>query len=136
MKNHLSLALLFIFCCLTSSAQVDVTNTGIIKITSVSDTFFITGNFTNNASATLNNNGNLYVTGNITNNQSTDLAGTGTFFLTGTANQNISTTSAFTNVAINKTAGIASLLNNVTINGLLNLSSNTSRLAIVIHERL
>ena len=130
MKNHLCLTFLFISSSIISSAQLDVTNTGTIKITSVSDTFFITGNFTNAISATLNNNGNLYVKGNITNNQSTNLSGTGTIFLTGISTQNISSTSAFTNITINKTAGSVALLTSSTINGLLNLSSITSRLSI------
>lgn len=46
--------------------------------------------------------------------------GTSTFVLNGTGNQDISSRSAFNNFTVNKTTGATTLLNNLTVNGVLN----------------
>ena len=123
MIKKYSIILLFICCSLNSTEQVILVNTGIVRISSTSDTLFINGNFTNNSSADISNNGNVYVKGDIINNQPTAITGNGTLFLNGTANQNISSVSAFNNLTLNKPTGKVILLTNLTVDGILNFIS-------------
>ena len=61
---------------LLTSAQVDITNNGILYITGSTDTVSVTGNFTNASSASLTNNGRFYAKQNYTNNQASTPVGT------------------------------------------------------------
>lgn len=98
-------------------AQQAVSNSGNLQIYSGAS-FSGFGNFTNNSSGILVNNGNLYVKGNITNDQSSMAAGTGTLFLNGSSAQSVAGSQAFKtyNLETNNSAGI-SLDNDLSVSG-------------------
>ncbi len=117
--------LIFYSAVLLTSAQVDITNNGILYITGSTDTVSVTGNFTNVSSASLTNNGSFYAKQNYTNNQVSTPVGTGELILNGTGAQYISTTStsAFYKLTINKASGLAALSSAVTINNTLTFTA-------------
>ncbi|MEJ7627135.1 MAG: hypothetical protein WKF35_09740 [Ferruginibacter sp.] len=119
MKTFFS-CILFLSFSFLSSAQVDITNRGIVKLTGSTDTFFMNGNFTNTSSAELMNDGNVFIKGDLVNEQVPYLGGTGIIFMNGTIDQNLSSTSAFTNLTINKTVGKVILSTNALIRNTLN----------------
>ena len=72
-----------------SNAQQALSNSGNLQIhTGASISGF--GNFTNNSSGVLINNGSFNLKGNITNDQSAMSAGTGTLYLNGSVAQSVS----------------------------------------------
>ena len=90
-----------------TNAQQAFTNSGNLQIhpgASVSGA----GNFTNNSTGVLVNNGNLYVKGNISNDQSSMSAGTGTLYLNGTTAQSVNGSQTFKtyNLETNNSTGI------------------------------
>ena len=82
-KNIPILIIIFLLMYTGISAQVNLQNTGIVYISSASDTFFVAASFTNASGAALTNNGRLYVKQDITNNQAAMATGTGTLILSG-----------------------------------------------------
>ncbi len=114
-------------CCAVhyTNAQIDLTNTGVLSIGSGTDTFSISGNFSNTSSASFTNNGKVYAKENYTNNQASTPVGTGELILNGTGAQSISTTSTspFYRLTINKASGLATLASAVTVNNTLTLSA-------------
>lgn len=116
-----------IFCStvLLVSAQVDVTNNGVLYITGNTDTVSVIGSFTNATSASLTNNGRFYAKQNYTNNQASTPVGSGELTLNGTGAQYISTTSAsaFYKLTVNKASGLATLSSAVTINNTLTFTA-------------
>lgn len=100
-----------------ADAQVGITNTGTLQINSGAS---VTGmaDFTNTASGSFVNNGNLYLSGNISNSQSGMSAGTGTLFLNGSSAQSINGTQVLKtyNLVTNNTSGII-LNNNLSVSG-------------------
>lgn len=116
--HHISLACLCL-CTYAVSAQTGITNTGILKVSSTSDTLYIKGDLTNASTATLTNNGSLYVKGSVTNDQASMSAGTGTLYMTGTLAQSVNGSAAFKtwNFVSDNPVGI--LLNNdLSVSGL------------------
>lgn len=107
-------------CCafLFAGAQTDLTNTGTLYIGSGTDTFSMSGNFTNLSTGSLNNNSRMFVKGNFVNQQVSTAVGTGELILNGTGAQFITTTSTspFYKLNINKVSGLATLSSAVTIN--------------------
>lgn len=101
-----------------SFAQVNITNTGSLKISSSTDTLYINGNFTNSSAASLINNGKLYVKGNLKNDQASMSAGTGTLYLNGGSAQTLSGSQIFKtyNFVSNNSSGIT-LNNNLSVSG-------------------
>jgi hypothetical protein len=77
------------------SAQVSVTNTGILYITGSSDILYINGSFTNSSSAAFTNNGHFHVKQNLTNDEAAMTIGVGTLYLNGTSAQIVSGTQIF-----------------------------------------
>lgn len=118
---------LLVFCAtvLLTSAQVDVTNNGVLYIAGSTDTLSVIGNFTNATSASLTNNGRFYAKQNYTNNQASTPVGTGELTLNGTGAQYISTTSTspFYKLTVNKASGLATLASAVTINNTLTFTA-------------
>src|SRR6185503_2935185 len=95
MKANKFLTLIAIAISTIVNAQVDLTNTGVLRISTGSDILFINGNFTNTSAGSLTNNGQLHVKQNLTNDQSAMSAGTGILYLTGSAAQSVSGTQIF-----------------------------------------
>ena len=93
-------------------SQMNVTNTGTLKISSSTDTLYINGDFTNSSAASLTNNGKLYVKQNLTNDQASMSAGTGTLYLNGISTQTVGGSQIFKayDFVSNNSAGI--ILNN------------------------
>ena len=93
-------------------AQVNVTNTGTLKVSSGTDTLYINGAFTNNSGSALTNNGQFYIKGNLTNDQSSMTVGTGTLYLNGSSTQTVGGSQIFKtyNFVSNNSSGIT--LNN------------------------
>lgn len=118
---------LLVFCAtvLLTSAQVDVTNNGVLYIAGSTDTLSVIGNFTNATSASLTNNGRFYAKQNYTNNQASTPVGTGELTLNGTGAQYISTTSTspFYKLTVNKASGLATLASAVTIDNTLTFTA-------------
>lgn len=117
--------LVFYATVLLTSAQVDITNNGILYITGSTDTISVTGNFTNASSASLTNNGRVYAKQNYTNNQASTPVGTGELTLNGTGAQYLTTTSTspFYKLTVNKASGLATLSSAVTINNTLTFTA-------------
>jgi len=115
--NKILLSLLLLFS-IVAQAQVDLTNTGILKISSGSDILFINGNFTNTPAAALTNNGHLYVKQNITNEQASMTIGTGTLYINGGSAQTVNGSQIFKtwHLVSNNSAGIT-LNNDLSISG-------------------
>lgn len=99
-------------------AQTAATNTGILYITGSTNILYAANDFTNNAGASLTNNGQLYIRGNLSNAQTSMAVGTGTLFLNGAAAQAINGTQTFKtyNLNTNNTSGVT-LNNNLSISG-------------------
>jgi hypothetical protein len=98
-------ALLFV---IYGRTQVVLYNDGTLKLTGSSDIVYITGGFTNTASASLTNNGNLYVEGHLVNNQAMTLPAAGSLYLNGTSAQQVSGTQTFKtyNLISNNNSGV------------------------------
>jgi hypothetical protein len=109
-----------------AEAQTAVTNTGILYLSTSSDIFHISGDFTNNSGAALTNNGNLYVKGNLTNNQSSMAIGSGTLYLNGTSGQTVSVGQIF------KTYNLVTNSSGVTLNNDLSVSNTHTFTAGII----
>ncbi len=74
------LTLCFIICAAHfASAQTAATNIGILYITGNTDILYAANDFTNNAGASLTNNGQFYVRGNLLNAQVSMSAGSGAY---------------------------------------------------------
>jgi len=117
-KNILIHGIIFLIMTTAVSAQVNVQNTGIVYISSATDTFFVAASLTNASGAALTNNGALYVKQDISNAQSSMAVGTGTLFLNGSTTQAINGTQVFKtfNLVTNNAAGIT-LNNNLSVSG-------------------
>ena len=94
-----------------SFAQLAVTNTGNMQLHSGASVASY-GNFTNNSSASLVNNGSLYLKKDISNDQGSMNAGTGSLYLDGNTVQDLNGTATFKtfNLVTDNTQGIT--LNN------------------------
>ena len=103
---------------LVAGAQVNVTNQGVLFISSSTDILYINGDFSNNATGSLTNNGKLYVSQALTNDQSSMSAGIGTLYLNGSASQLVSGSQVFKtyNLVTDNGAGIT-LNNDLSISG-------------------
>lgn len=103
---------------LGAKAQGDLGNTGIVYISSATDTLYIGGTLTNASGSALTNNGQLYVRQHISNAQSGMAVGTGMLLLTGTTSQSIGGAQPFKtfNLTTNNSAGIV-LNSNLDISG-------------------
>lgn len=114
-KIFISIFVLFI--CTTAFSQQAFNNSGNLQLHSGASVCGF-GNFTNNSSGVLVNNGSLYVKGNITNDQSSMSAGAGTFYLNGTSAQSVNGAQTFktNNLVTNNSAGIT-LNNNLSLSG-------------------
>ena len=105
-------------------AQVDMHNTGILFITGNTDTVFVNGNFSNNVTAALSNNGMLYIKHDLSNYQASMITGTGTLYLSGTAAQAVNGTQPFkTNNLFSANAAGIIINNNLSVAGLHTFSS-------------
>lgn len=106
-----------------SAASAQVQNTGMIHISSSSDILYINYAFTNAATSTLTNNGQLYVQQGLANSEAMT-AGTGTLYLAGSANQSVSGSQPFKtyNLVTNNSAGIT-LNNNLHVTNLHTFTS-------------
>ncbi|MBC7904908.1 MAG: T9SS type A sorting domain-containing protein [Gemmatimonadaceae bacterium] len=116
--SKLLLGLGFLAMSTAVSAQVDLTNTGTLYLSSGTDVLYVNGIMTNNASGLLTNNGALHLRGNLVNNQATMAVGTGTLFLNGSALQTVSGAQQFRtfNFVSSNAAGIL-LSNNLSVSG-------------------
>ena len=130
MKNIFTLCIILLCSSKIIIAQTSFSNNGILKISNATDTFFINGNFTNNAAANFINEGNFFIQGNFINNQTAALSCNGTIAFTGSNSQSVSSTNALTNITVNKAAGSVTLGSNIGITGTLKLTSTTSKLSI------
>ena len=112
---YIVLALLVSF---ASSAQVNVTNTGTLKLSSSTDTLYVNGDFTNNSGSAFTNNGQFYVKQNLTNNEASMSAGTGKLYLNGSSAQTVGGSQIFKtyNFVSNNSAGIT-LNNDLSVSG-------------------
>ena len=119
MKNSILIVLLSVFLSNSLKAQTSLTNTGILYVSTSSDILYVTGNVTNNSSASLTNNGNLYVRGNLTNNQASMSTGTGTLYLNGSSAQAVGGTEPFKTYHLNtnNTSGGIAINNNLSVSG-------------------
>ena len=90
MKSSKLLLIISILYSAIIHAQVNVTNTGTLKLSIGSDTLYINGAFTNNSGSAFTNNGQFYVKQDLTNDQSSMTVGTGTLYLNGSGAQTIS----------------------------------------------
>jgi hypothetical protein len=99
-------------------SQINLQNTGILFISSTTDTVYINGDLTNTSAAALSNSGKLYLKQNLINDQASMATGTGTLFLNGSIAQTVSGTNVFKtfNLVTNNAAGIT-LNNNLSIGG-------------------
>jgi hypothetical protein len=104
--------------CMSANGQVNVQNTGILSLTTNSDTLFISGSFVNANTSSFINNGHLQVKQTLTNNQSAMSVGTGTLYMNGTLAQSVSGSQVFKtfNLITNNTAGIT-LNNDLSVSG-------------------
>jgi hypothetical protein len=116
--RKISLPVLLLLFYSYTSAQVDLSNTGILHISHGSDTLYINGAFSNSSSAAFVNNGNFYLKQNLSNSQASMSIGTGTFYMNGSALQSVEGSETFKtfNLVSNNTSGIV-LNNNLSISG-------------------
>lgn len=112
-------------------AQTDVQNSGVLYISSDTDSFYVGGNFTNQSSGSLTNNGKFYLARNFSNLQAATPQGTGELILFGSISQTVSTTSnsPFNKLTINKTTNNATLASEITINNELKFTAGKLSLA-------
>ena len=98
--------------------QVNVTNTGTLKVSVSTDTLYVNGNFSNASTAALTNNGKFYIKQDLTNDQSLMAVGTGTLYLNGNSAQTVSGSQTFKtyNFVSNNSSGIT-LNNNLSVSG-------------------
>jgi hypothetical protein len=117
--------------CLSSFAQVNLSNQGTLYVSSGTDTLYVNGDFTNTSAAALTNNGKFYVKQNLSNDQVSMAIGTGTLYLNGSAAQSVYGAQQFKtyNLVTNNNSGIT-INNDLSIsgthtftNGLINTSS-------------
>ncbi len=102
----------------TVQAQLNTTNNGILYINGNSTVVTINGSFTNSATATLTNNGQLVLKSNLVNNEAAITAGTGTLALTGTTAQTVSGSHPFKTHHFNTNNAAGIVLNtNVVVSG-------------------
>jgi hypothetical protein len=110
MKKLLLLALVYSFFA-KGNAQQAITNSGNLQVHSGGSlTGF--GNFSNAATATLVNNGNMYLRGTLTNDQPSMTAGNGTLYLDGTSSQAVAGAQAFRTNHLNTDNAAGIVLNN------------------------
>ena len=117
------ISIFVLFICATAFSQQAFTNSGNLQLhAGASISGF--GNFTNNSSGVLVNNGSFYLKGNITNNQSSMSAGAGVFYLNGTSAQSVDGAQTFKtyNLQTNNSAGIT-LNNNLSVSGIHTFSA-------------
>ncbi len=103
--------------CVYSNAQEAFTNSGNLQIhTGASITGF--GNFTNNSSGALTNNGSFYIKGNLSNDQASMTVGSGTLYLNGSSAQSVNGAQTFktSDLVTNNSAGIT-INNNLSVSG-------------------
>jgi hypothetical protein len=107
------------------SAQTDVQNTGVLFISSGTDSFFIGGNFTNQSGSSFTNNGKFYLARNFSNSQPATPQGAGELILFGSVAQTVSTASnsPFNKLTINKTTNNATLASEITVNNELKFTA-------------
>lgn len=117
-KIHLLYSLILVLLNNNLQAQLDVKNSGIVYISSATDTFFIPGSFTNAPGSAFTNNGVMQVKKDIINDQATMSAGTGKLFLNGSSVQTISGSQTFKtfNLVTNNNSGFI-LNNNLSVSG-------------------
>ncbi|HKC35215.1 MAG TPA: T9SS type A sorting domain-containing protein [Chitinophagaceae bacterium] len=118
MKTKLFLLQILCLSISLANGQTNLTNTGILKLSSSGDILYVTAKFANSSTASFTNNGQLYVLGNVDNNQASMTAGTGTLYLNGNNTQTLSGTEAFKtyNFISNNSAGIV-LDNDLSVTG-------------------
>ena len=124
MKTKLLLLQILCLSIVLANGQTNLTNTGILKLSSSGDTLYVTAKFANSSTASFTNNGQLYVLGNVDNNQASMTAGTGTLYLNGNNAQTLSGTQSFKtyNFISNNSAGII-LDNDLSVTGTHTFSS-------------
>jgi hypothetical protein len=118
MKTKILLLQVLCLGSLVLTAQTNFYNNGILKLNAASDTVYVTGNFTNTASAALTNNGQFYVLKDLDNAEASMTAGTGKLYLSGSSAQTLSGTQPFKtyDLVSNNSSGIT-LNNNLHISG-------------------
>jgi len=118
-KNILITGIIFLMISISVSAQLDVKNSGVIYISSATDTFYIPGALTNASGSAFTNNGVVLVKKDITNDQASMTAGTGKLILNGSSVQTVSGSQTFKtyNLITNNAAGIT-LNNNLSVAGI------------------
>jgi hypothetical protein len=101
-----------------AGAQVSLQNTGILYVSSGTDTLYVNGDFANTSAAALTNNGKFYIVQNVSNDQVSMAVGTGTLYLIGSIAQTVNGAQTFKtyNFVSNNSAGIT-LNNNLNVNG-------------------
>lgn len=121
MKKYLIIAFLFSYT--IGLTQDAVTNNGNLQIHATGSIAFF-GDFTNAATASLQNNGSVYAKRSLTNNQSSMAAGSGTLFLNGSTSQNINGSQPLQtyHLTTDNTAGII-LNTNLHVSGVHTFSS-------------
>lgn len=118
MKRSCILLMTMLMIVLWSNAQVDLTNTGTLRISNSSGILYINGNFTNNSGSAMVNNGHLYVRGNLTNNETSMTVGTGTLYLNGGSAQAVNGSQPFrTFDLVSDNASGMTLNNNLHVSG-------------------
>ena len=124
MKTKLFLLQILCLSISLANGQTNLTNTGILKLSSSGDTLYVTAKFANSSTASFTNNGQLYVLGNVDNNQASMTAGTGTLHLNGNNAQTLSGTQLFKtyNLVSNNSAGIT-LDNDLSVTGVHTFSN-------------
>lgn len=117
-KIHILYSLVLLLLSNSLLAQLDVKNTGIVYISSATDTFYIPGAFTNASGSAFTNNGVVQVKKDIINDQASMAAGTGKLYLNGSSTQTVSGSQTFKtyNLITNNAAGIT-LNNNLSVTG-------------------
>jgi len=127
MKKTLSIIAVLTFLILSwksADAQANFQNAGTLYISSITDTLYSNGNFTNTSAAAFTNNGWLHLKQNFTNNQAS-MSGIGTLYLNGSSAEviNGTATSAFNNLIVNKVSGLTTIATDVIVNNTLTLTS-------------